>query len=296
VTFGRFARPALLALSVLGILSAPASAFDVVSCETTVPAREIAVLQADLECTGVGFDHPAVQLGSGATLGLNGHRINHPEVPGDLYGFGVFCPTGKCTINGPGEITGDLVGIEGPKPVVNDVSVHEALAGIIAVRLIRDQYGNVVAKRYGDLVATNVTLLADGSGVVARNVWANGLTVSQAEQLGIQARKIRGTAVTVTGNGWMGIAAEACDLDGLTATDNGSAAAVFGGGLEIYRGTARVRNATITRNRVFVDGGSVDGDVVAVRMPRLENVTCDHSVRLVALGQSTGSLGVCAGD
>ena len=51
VTFGRTARAALLALSTLGALSAPAAAFDVASCETTVPARETAVLRADLDCT-----------------------------------------------------------------------------------------------------------------------------------------------------------------------------------------------------------------------------------------------------
>lgn len=278
------------------LLVGRATALDVSTCATVVPAGDTGVLQADLECTGTGFDDPAVQLGSGAILQMNGHRIDHPEVPGDLYGFGVRCPSGKCTIHGPGEITGDLVGIEGPKLVVSDILIHDTVLGIAALRVILDAGGSVAGVKYGDLLASNVTLLANGSGILGRSVRASGIVVSQSEQLGIQAKKVRGTVITANDNGWVGIAAEQCNVDGLTATGNGAFAAVFGGGVEVYRGTARLRNATLTGNRAFLDGASVDGDIVAVRTPRLENVVCDHSVRIVQLGQSAGSLSVCSGD
>jgi len=292
----RRSAPGIALVAGLALSAGRASSLDVSSCATVVPAGDTGVLQADLDCTGTGFDDPAVQLGSGAILEMNGHRINHPEVPGDLYGFGVRCPSGKCTVHGPGEITGDVVGIEGPKLVVSDILIHDTVLGIAAVRVTVDPDGSVVGVKYGNLLATNVTLIANGSGILARNVRASAVVVSQSEQLGIQAKKVRGTAITANDNGWVGIAIEQCNVDGLTATGNGAFAEVFGGGVEVYRGTARLRNATLTGNRVFVDGASVDGDIVAVRTPRLENVVCDHSVRIVQLGQSAGSLGVCSGD
>jgi len=288
--------PWIVLLAGLALSAGRATALDVSTCGTVVPAGNTGVLQADLDCTGTGFDDPAVQLGSGAILEMNGHRIDHPEVPGDLYGFGVRCPGGKCTIQGPGEITGDLVGIEGPKLVVNDLMIHDTVLGIAALRVTLDPDGGVVAVKYGDLLATNVTVIANGSGILARSVRASGITVSQSEQFGIQAKKVRGTMITANDNGWVGIATEQCNVDGLTATGNGAFAALFGGGVEVYRGTARLRNATLTGNLTFVDGALVNGDIVAVRTPRLENVVCDHSVRIVQLGQSAGSLGVCSGD
>src|SRR5262249_28979729 len=115
-------------------------------------------------------------------------------------------------------------------------------------------------------------------------------------QLGIQAKKVRGTMITANDNGWVGIATQQCNVDGLTATGNGAFAALFGGGGQVYGATARRRNATLTVDLAFVAGALVTGGIVAGRTPRLENVVCDHSVRIVQLGQSAGSLGVCSGE
>src|SRR5262249_4676197 len=81
--------------------AAVALATDVTTCYQTIAARDIAVLQTDLDCSMVPGAGPDVVLERGALLQLNGHRLlgGHIGVGSDPGGRRVI-------IEGPGEISG----------------------------------------------------------------------------------------------------------------------------------------------------------------------------------------------
>jgi hypothetical protein len=81
----------------------------------------------------------------------------------------------------------------------------------------------------------------------------------------------------------------------LIATNNGGGTGLYGGGL-LARRSARPANATVTGNRILVDGTAIDADILSGRPPRVANVTCDHSVRLDQYQHPAGSFGICASD
>src|SRR5262245_33788032 len=82
---------AFVVLAATGVRAA-----DITACGQSVPAGRRAVLGADLTCPPGA---PAATVGEHATLALNGHTIHGG-------GTAVLCTGRRCTIEGPGEITG----------------------------------------------------------------------------------------------------------------------------------------------------------------------------------------------
>lgn len=276
-----------LALAALSVWVRTASAYDVTACGQTVPAGTVGQLQADLDCTTLADDGGAVTLAPGATLAMNGHTISQP--PAAFYGIGVLCLS-KCTVTGPGEITGNLVAVLGPNVIASDLDIHDAEAGLLIVRSYAEQ------TRLGNLTATDVSILrTDFIGVYAKKARLTGVTSSENESTGIQAARLIGINLTTNNNGKGGIVAASAAVDGLVAANN--ALAGGSGGFRVTR-RGRLANATLSGNRFDQGfGGSlVDADVISPRTMVVLNVTCGHSLRLSSSGEDLGTLGICGGD
>src|SRR5262245_40713502 len=96
------ARAQLAAAAVLLLCSVgPAGAFLVQSCGEKVPDGQIGYLYVDLTCPSAD-SQPALRLGRGAALRMNGHTISSTNPAGTVA---VLCPS-SCTISGPGQIVG----------------------------------------------------------------------------------------------------------------------------------------------------------------------------------------------
>src|SRR5262249_23441363 len=97
------------------LLSAPAGAVDVVACGQVVQRGEVGDLVGDLACPGGG-----VVLEAKAALNLNGHVLAGPGAGSGSCLFpdcgGVWCQGSRCTVEGPGEITGFPIGIWSQDP------------------------------------------------------------------------------------------------------------------------------------------------------------------------------------
>jgi len=264
-------------------------AIDITECNQFIPAREVGVLQADLDCDlapgakrcilepevecatdddctngrCVVLDS-AVILGGNARLRMNGHTIH-----GGTHGIQCLSKTalhpranGQCIIQGPGEIVDpQSVGIhhDSRRLIVEDVIVSGGTyAGIFSPS----------AARRVDL--TNVTVRGGGFGV--GNFWqlrATNLTVSDTEECGICVGKTRGTNITLDNN-MVGMRGGA-RVDGLVATNN-RGPAVEG----LFLGV-RLKNATLSNNDTLGEGI----DIFSQRRPGLTNTTCSRSERLV---------------
>src|SRR5262249_53465243 len=185
---GELVHRQIVAVATVVLLAGSAAAFDVTSCEQVVPPGEVAQLQVDLDCTTHADTSAAVTLASGAVLQMNGHSITQPDAP--FYGIGVLC-LGKCTVAGPGEISGNLVGILGRKMIVSDVQLHDLEAGLFGVRSFADQ------AHLGTIVATNVSVLrSEFIGIYAKMARLTNVTSDQNDLLGVQAARVVGTNVT----------------------------------------------------------------------------------------------------
>jgi hypothetical protein len=184
------------------LLAPPARAVDITTCALpalgagpvqTVPAKQTAVLQADL--TGC---HYAVALENGATLQMNGHVIR------DCGVYAVVCLGRRCTIEGPGEITGGGCDVAGGAPTgklqkmfLRDVNVHDTWGSVGGVRT--------------RLFATNVTVTHQidnpnafgGSQVAVGGYGVVGTNLVATDNIGfgvVAFKRLRLVDSTVTGN------------------------------------------------------------------------------------------------
>ena len=189
-TPGRVARTILL-----WWLSSPAVALgvEVTDCGQVVAGGDVAELRAQLACGAVG---PGIVLGNRATLNLNGFDI---AGPGTGENGGVSCGGRRCTVNGPGEIRGFAVGINGTNVRVTEVAVRSnSEAGVSILG--------------GVLRLSNVFATGNGIGVFVPG-----------------GRRLHGSDVEVSGNKIAGIWASGAKvtLSRLIATGNGTHGGVF---------------------------------------------------------------------
>jgi hypothetical protein len=286
----------MLAGAILGVLCAPVPvlAVDIFRCGQVVSRGENAILRVDLDCgtlpgsclandsipcTGTidpgcppalpGPEesrwcmHGMIVLPPGAGLYLNGHSLVGDPV--DVPYAPVFCNRGHCTVQGPGEIRGSTrCGIE--------------------------LYRATLTVSYVDLHDNACGISASDKG----RIRASSVTASHNAGVGLQAASVSGQNVTASDNGGDGIAARNVRITGLLALNNG--AGLPAGGAGVSARSIRLTDATVTGN----DGYGEGLDVVSQRFPRLENVTCGRSARLVP--QPSGpplpgaAWGVCASD
>ena len=232
-----------------------ADALDVTNCGQVVPAREVAVLQADLS----GCDYGVV-LNDHAVLEMNGHAI----VSGNI---GVLCFEPRCTVHGPGDISGGQVGIWGYYPGhgkidARDIDIHDTnLGGIQNARSAK---------------VTNVTVRRVGSGAPDPEYSA-----------GIYVDKLRATNVMASDNAGYGVlGGTLAKLTGLTAIGNGNA------------GMAG-QNRTVLRDSVLTgnNGYGLGVDLLVYRRPRVINTTCGLSAGPGVTAEQPGPpWGVCTND
>jgi hypothetical protein len=234
----------------------PGRAMDIFGCGQEVPPRETGTLQAELVCTS-----SAVFLGERSTLLMNGHTI---------AGGGVFCTGHKCTIEGPGAITGaGSCGLESMNRrlpfhlFARDVDIHDNRCGIFPGRL-------------STLTFTNVQI---------RNQIYDGIS-------GIDNRavaRVFGTGITVSGNGGVGIHAARVVLRGSTIQGNG------GIGILGVRGLVELLDSTTVTGNDLVNGL----DVGSRRRPHVVDSTCGKSAKLPPRAfapDPTMPWGVCTAD
>jgi hypothetical protein len=246
-------RVIVVALVML-VLQRPAHALDLATCGQVIAAGEVGVLRADLS----GCDY-GVALGDHAVLEMAGHSIA-------ANNLGVLCSAPRCTVRGPGDISGGQVGIWGYYPTgnveVSDVDIHDSnLSGIENARRAR---------------VTNVSVRRVGFGALNPEYSA-----------GIYVDKLRGTNVTAADNAGYGVlGGTSAKLTALTATGNGNAG-IAG------QGHTLLRDSVVTGN----DGYERGIDLVAYRRPRVIDTTCGLSSSPGPTAEEPGPpWGVCTGD
>ncbi len=264
----------LMMIAGLLLVGSAARAVDITECGQLVPPGETGVLQADLDCEaspgpsrcssdlemicssasdcplGACLPAPGVNLGdfplgSRAQLELNGHSIRGAR-------RGIVCYVRRCTILGPGEVsgTGDAIRAFRGHLTVENVVLSESGYGIRTSHKTKVQLTDV--------------LLRDNTHFGA-NVWKLRATNLSAigNRIGIDARTIEGTNITVENNevglGGSHLLRKAT-IDGLEATNN-SIAGVWGARM-------RLQNSLLENNGV---------DLRTRRRPRLVNTTWSNS-------------------
>jgi hypothetical protein len=257
-------------------------ALDVTTCNTIVPAGEVAVLQADLSCAGAFV---GVALGEGATLDLNGHAITGtftPDPPRAVECRGMRCAIGSSS--GVGRIGGgDFIAISiglftenKTRLRISDVELHDARSGIRGAAFFA--YPRRTKVRAERVVSRNHT---------EHGIWVAKLTATDVDASGnggpgIAADKIRASDVTASDNGAAGLFGERISVAGLVANDNGDA------GVRAVK--ASLRDATLLGN----DGLDLGVDVATVQRPRVVNTICGKSQVLGGVAGETW--GICSGD
>jgi hypothetical protein len=274
----------LSSLSVIVLLAGEAAALDVTTCGQAVPPREHAVVQGDLVCSS----SPAVELGSGAELDLNGHSIS---------GAGVQCLSG-CDItssSGIGLIAGTAgvgTGVTLTHGSIENVQVQGFGIGIFFER--RLLANNVMVSNNptfgirsfkGRLIANDLTVELNGSGIeVGRGkIKAENLVASNNTVAGVFSKRTVGTNISADGNGQWGItAAKGIRIQGGTANGNGVAGVASNGALRLLD---------------FSATGNGTADVASKRKPRLKNTTCGTSRKIGApLEILSESWNACPGE
>ena len=258
-----------------------ASAVDVATCGQLVPAGQVGVLQADLDCGGdeaagaclteaaaacasdPGCTDAAcggVLLRDGSTLAMNGHTVANGVV---------VCPLfhSSCSVVGPGTIVGGygLTALGRKLDASGGLDVHGGEVGIANYKgrvILQDATVSGVAnwgiQAYRGLRATNVTSNNNEIGILVYNGSFTGS--------GITANDNRGTGVLV--------AAGRLVLTGLMATGNGRDPEYRGAGV-LCEGRTVLVNSVVTGN--YADG-TRPLDLLAKRRPVLVDSTCDHSL------------------
>jgi len=258
-----------LTIVVLGLAcAARVHATDITACGQAIADLDTGVLQGDLACPG---DVPAVSVGRNATLDMNGHAITGP-----IAGNVVACLGGRCTVKGPGDISGST----------GDLSAGIGGSAIRAVLTDLDIHGNVLGVSLNDarIVATNVTAHDNASsGISGHAVIVTNVTVTGNGLLGIGAGgRIRGKGVVANDNATDGVFGGRVVLDDLVAQGNHN----FG----VSGAAVRLSNSTVTGNNGISEGY----DLAALSRPHLLDSTCGKSQKLSAVAGE--NWGVCTDD
>jgi len=254
-------KTSVLLLALALAWSPPANAISIDTCGTSIPPHEVGTVTSDLVCSS---PTPAVTLGLGATLDLNGHRIqgisSEPQVSHSV----VLCSDKRCTILGPGEVVGndgissygDCIagaGVKTTTKAVGVIDVHDCSNGLL-----------VSIGRIQDVRAHGCQIGVYGG----KTVRLRRVDVSD-NAIGIWSHQVGGSSVVANGNTSFGVAAVgsfgAVHLNELTATSNG------GAGVIGY--AASLRNSTVTGN----DGYGQGIDLASARPPRIHATTCVKS-------------------
>jgi hypothetical protein len=259
-----------LAFGMILTLAPVTEAVDLSSCDSEVPAGQLGVLTADLDCSlNTAEGSYGVELGRNATLDMQGHTITGSQ-------WAVYCPgPGRCTVTSttgtPGTLTGAEAGIWSPTSKVE--ASH--------VQIIANQYG---ISNNPKTTLADVTFMDNGFALTTRSLKAANVTV--------MGHCDRGYCMDL-GKG---------SIDGLVTADTGASATVLQVSAKI-----KVNNATMTGSpgqvailasgiRISNSGVTGHGIDLASRSLRILNVTCDHSRRFGKDGSVIGNWGVCASD
>ena len=230
----------------------------ITECSTLVPSGEVGVLQNDLtSCESVG-----VLLGKGAGLRLNGHAISGGA-------WGVYCTERKCTIQGPGQVTGTSIAAVG-------TDNGKCKASLSDVDLQSNAGNGVQLPPYSVLQLRNVSISGNGK---------NGIELP----VGVA----KGVKVTIGGNTGNGLVSTKKFLfTQLTMQDNGAPGIVspFGAGV--------LKESTLARNNANDPSGTMD--IATPKRPKLVESTCERSGIIPESGIIPGGTdpgwGVCSGD
>jgi hypothetical protein len=170
----------LAAAFVVALSVSSALAVDVTTCAAptvddtpvAIPAGQTAVLQADLSGC-----HYAVALEDNATLQLNNHTIS------DCGTIAVVCLGRRCTIEGPGEITG------------GGCSIGHDTFGRVTRMTVRNL---VMHDTWGSLGGARVILEAENVTVTGQ--LANPNSENQTNSIAVGGLRVAGTNLTITDN------------------------------------------------------------------------------------------------
>jgi hypothetical protein len=281
----------------LFLVAHPARALDITACGQVVPAGDVGVLQADLDCGGswascfgdaalACAQNPAcTDTGCGgfllrdqATLQMNGHTVANGVV---------VCPykiSRTCSVVGPGSVVGGYgVAAFGNLNVSGGLDVHDGIVGINVHKgkvSLQDVTVSAVSNYaaiqiYGKLQVTNVTSNGSGVGVfVDGTLLGTGLTTNDNDDEGVEVTK-------------------RMDVTGLTATGNGVGEPDGNGGILSF-GTVKLTDSQVTGNFFH---GTQPRDLYTRHKPRLFNSTCEHSAKwLPHFGTTFINWEVCSQD
>jgi hypothetical protein len=268
-----YVRGMLLALMVAPALLVPALSFAVeVACGDVVPKGGIGELVTDLNCTG-----PAIVLEHGAVLKMNGHVLSRqPPSPdnGCLYPLccGVWCRGPKCTVEGPGEISGFPMGIWSKHPT-RPFAKGRVVATDVVLR------GNNIGMSAGKGVLTNVVAREGIAGLIVERTFLTSVEARANTGEGIIGFKSTGEDVRIQDNlgGFAGALLGSVRWTNATVTGNAS------DGIQVTRGRLKLIDSVATGN-----GGA---DLSSPHAPVLSNTTCDSSSN-----QAGGDWDVCTND
>lgn len=318
-------RRLLLALSALVLATGGADAQVLIStCGAVVPAKQVGILQVDLECGDLGGfcpvcttkgctvgpacqtptdcasmicnPVPAVQLENGARLDMNGHSISAPGHA--AVQCGAFLEVKTCGVFSSvdhGEIKDSAQGVRGGRGVVDvrDVELRNCSMGVWTAGKLR--LTNVSAEgssNFGfgakDIDATN----ASANNGVGGGFVAGVERVRRPGKPSVPHGRIRGTDITAIGNGQLGVfSAESFKITDLTVTGNGFAlGGPDSGGIVGLKGGV-LKDSTVTGN---AHGPAHDPlDVFTAKPPHLVDTSCGTSGRHP---DATVSWGVCSND
>jgi len=293
----------LAVILVVSSWSSLAGAVDVTTCDQLVPAGQVGEVLNDLDCNGgSGF---AVTLDHGATLHLNGHRLNGPTAGG-----AIVHALKSATIVGPGEID---TSPDGP--------------------CIRAPYGSLVVD--GGATGIDVHGCYDGIDVQHSASIAN-VTVHDNTTIGIFASHLKATNVSSNGNHLLGLVADidlkarnlvasgnlygginagkvvslidsTIDGSGVYGVDgnNGGVSLVNSvvsnsGGLGIRAKSVRLKDSSVTGTGAVPDHNYPPNiDLDTLKKPGLHNSTCGKSWGKRPPHHPTGTAatwGVCTND
>lgn len=296
----RTLQSTLAAFGLVVLVTGTATAVDITACGQIVPAHEVGVLQSDLVCTGHGL---AVR--ASGTLQLAGHSITGD---GDIGETGVVCSgpngraTGRCTIQGPGTISGFGRGVS----VISSVVLRDLV-------VTGNGEGILSPAQLGDVDATNVDASGNaGVGIRGRKVIASFVTASNNGGAGIigDKRGVVGSDIVADGNGSSGIVAfpSSSGIVAFPSARISNVQANGNAGPAIYAGRVKLAGVTASGNAfgVFAAAGKIEsstitanpsGDVIGIpRRYRVFDLTCDHSYQLGIDQMPIGTLGICALD
>lgn len=318
-------RRLLLGLSALVIATGTAHGqVPISSCDVVVPAKQVGILQNDLDCPDVGGycpectknhctmgascqtnadcpnlvcnDIPAVLLEQGARLDMNGHSLSAPGRP--AVQCGLFVDTKSCGVFSSvdhGEIKDSLYGIFAGRAVVDvrDIELQNCSFGVATVGKLR--LTNVSAEGSNNVGFAGKDI--DAVNASANNGVGFGFAAG-VERIGSAGRhsgpfgRFHGTDITANGNGQAGVfSAKTFKVVDLTATGNGfSLGGPQSGGIVGLKG-GTLKDSTVTGN---ANGPAHDPlDVFTAKPPHLVDTTCGTSGRYP---DKTVSWGVCGND